>query len=55
MSAADELARQLDAIADAIVRARAFEHEHGLANIRTRKLPGDILRILRRWRENGDR
>jgi hypothetical protein len=42
-------------IAEAAIRdAQAFEHEHGLASIRTRKLPGDMLRTFRRWRsENG--
>ena len=44
-----ELASKLDAIATAIEQARAFEHEHGLSNRDTRKLPGDALRSLRRW------
>ena len=51
-------AAKLDAmladIARAVEDARAFQHEHGFGSGRTRKLPGDMLRILRRWRsENG--
>jgi predicted transcriptional regulator len=44
-----KLAAQLDAIATAIEQARSFEHEHGLSNRHTRKLPADTLRSLRRW------
>jgi hypothetical protein len=40
----------LAAVELAIRDAQAFEHEHGLASSRTRKLPADMLRILRRWR-----
>ncbi len=50
MTAADSLAAQLDAIAAAIEQARAFEHEHGLSSSRTRKLPANAIRELRRWR-----
>jgi hypothetical protein len=50
VTAADSLAAQLEDIAAAIEQARAFEHEHGLSSSRTRKLPADTLRSLRRWR-----
>src|SRR6476646_5709125 len=47
-------AHQLDAtladLADAIRDAQTFQHQHGLASAQTRKLPADMLRILRRWR-----
>jgi predicted transcriptional regulator len=45
----DVLSRQLDAIAVAIERARTFEHEQSLSSGRSRRLPADMLRSLRRW------
>jgi predicted transcriptional regulator len=51
VTAADSLAAQLEDIAAAIERARAFEHEHGLSSSRTRKLPADALRSLHRWQQ----
>ncbi|MGO8906961.1 MAG: hypothetical protein ACLQMH_15270 [Solirubrobacteraceae bacterium] len=50
MSTAEELAAMIDLARCAVEDARAHEHTAGLANHHTRKLPGDCLRILRRWR-----
>jgi hypothetical protein len=47
---ADRLARQIDDIAEMIRDAQAFEHQHNMGNVHTRKLPADALRALRRWR-----
>jgi len=38
---------KLAAIEQAVRDAQAFEHEHGIASSRTRKLPGDVFRTLR--------
>jgi hypothetical protein len=52
--AKETVAALLAAVELAIRDAQAFEHDHGLASSRTRKLPADMLRLLRRWRsENG--
>lgn len=51
MSAAAHLAGRLAAAIRAIEEARAFEHDHRLTTRRTRKLPGDAIRSLRRWQE----
>ncbi len=50
MNVKDELDAML-AIAEAAIRdAQQFEHEHHLGSVRTRKLPADMLRSLRRWK-----
>lgn len=50
MTAADTLDAKLAAIIHAIEDAQQHEHEHGIACRATRRLPGDALRLLRRWR-----
>ena len=50
MTDADQLARQIDDIAEMIEDARAYEHDHGLTSRHTRKMPADALRSLHRWR-----
>src|SRR5690349_3950166 len=44
-----ELDQRLALIAAAIEDARAYQHEHGLSDHRSRNLPADVLRALRRW------
>lgn len=41
---------KLTVIELAVRDAQEYEHENGLANIRTRKLPAELLRVLHRWR-----
>ena len=49
---AASLATKLAAIVRAVEDARAHQHEAGLATRYTRKLPADVLRVLRRWQES---
>jgi len=51
MSAERELAAKIDLAQCAVEDVRAHEHKTGLASHRTRRLPGDCLRILRRWKD----
>src|SRR2546423_11026448 len=44
-----ELDQRLAHMAAAVEDARAYQHEHGLSDHRSRKLPADVLRALRRW------
>jgi hypothetical protein len=44
-----ELDQRLALIAAAVEDARGYQHEHGLSDHRSRKLPADVLRALRRW------
>jgi hypothetical protein len=52
-TAGEHLDAMLVDIAERIRRAQAFEHDHGLGSIDTRKMPASLLRMVRRWRENG--
>jgi hypothetical protein len=45
---------KLTSIELAVRRAQEYEHENGLTNSGTRKLPADLLRMLRRWRGEND-
>jgi hypothetical protein len=38
-------------IARAVEDAHAYQHEHGLTDTATRKLPGAVLHIVARWRQ----
>jgi hypothetical protein len=49
-SPARRLAAMLDTAEAVISDAQAYEHEHRLATSRSRRLPADMLRTLRRWR-----
>ncbi len=51
---AEQLDTMLAAIELAVRHAQEHEHGNGLASSRTRKLPADLLRILRRWRSEND-
>ncbi len=46
----EELDVMLADIAQAVERARAFQREHGLVDVSTRKLPSTVLHNLERWR-----
>jgi hypothetical protein len=54
VSVPDERQARIDLAIAAVLDAQELDHEHGMSTHRTRKLPGDAVRILRRWRSVTD-